>query len=82
MRAWSIICLALAWAGSSTADSLNVADTLHPLSLDSTAWADSALAMRDTLAGGTGLSDRWLWPVGIIAVSAVAVYLLFTVRSK
>jgi hypothetical protein len=64
------------------ADSLNVADTLHPARLDTNIWADSALAVRDSLAGGTGLTDRWLLPLGVIFVSALAVYLLFTVRSK
>jgi hypothetical protein len=82
MRVCRAVFVALLTAAPCFADSLDVGDTLHPARLDTNIWADSTLAMRDTLAGGTGLTDRWLLPLGLILASALAVYLLFTVRSK
>jgi hypothetical protein len=64
------------------ADSLSTADSLRDVQAPPL-WEDSSLALTDTTASGpTGLIHGWVLPVGVILVTATAVWLLFSTRSR
>jgi hypothetical protein len=77
-----LLALLSAWSVPAWADSLDTADslingTLAPL------WNDSALALLDSTARPpSGLLQGWLLPAGVILLTATAVWLLYSVRSR
>ncbi len=86
MRCLRVLTLALllGWfAGHGLAsDSLRTTDTLRSSRQEMPLWADSAIAHSDSLAGGKHMLDRWWIPLGVMAVTALSTWLLFSTRSK
>jgi hypothetical protein len=81
-RLRTVLLLFLVLAACGWADSLRTADSAAGRLDELSVGCDSALAAVDTLARGSGVTDRWLWPLALAAVSFVGVYLLYSVRSK
>ena len=45
-------------------------------------FSDSALILPDSTLGSSSPRQAWLYPLGLIAVTGVAIYFLFSTRSR
>jgi len=77
-----LVLLGLCACAAPASDSLRTSDSLRDARQAMPLWSDSSLAHADSLAGGRRAMDRWYVPLGIIVLTGVSAYFLFSTRSK
>ena len=82
---WAIVFVVLMAVSSPRAgasDSLRTADSLRDARTQMPLWSDTSFAHSDSLAGGRRAYDRWLMPLGVIVLTGLSAWLLYSTRSK